>query len=294
MPKCPDLEKASGSETRLGTNKGSRTGRTPDNNQRYKDMEKAQTKQQPVKIQDAAIAEAQGKFIAACQQAQGLDITDNMGAAFLAANVVVSLRDALTDDVMNRVFMPLMNKKIGFLTDRDPSRSGKDGKSIVTYSVDVVRNCIIDAAFIGLLPTGNQFNIISGVMYPTKEGYTYLLKSLGVKYIIQKTPMQDISEKCAAVSCKVSYSIGGDSNSFTIIATIKKDSYSSMDQILGKAERKAKKALFEYITGCDFGDADEQSGMPGPEGQPAVSMQTAVQAKVDSIGNSGKEPDRLL
>lgn len=257
-------------------------------------MEKAQTKQQPVKIQDAVIAEAQGKFIAACQQAQGLDITDNMGAAFLAANAVVSLRDALTDDVMNRVFMPLMNKKIGFLTDRDPSRSGKDSRSIVTYSVDVVRNCIIDAAFIGLLPTGNQFNIISGVMYPTKEGYTYLLKRLGVKYIIQKTPMQDISEKCAAVSCKVSYSIGGDSNSFTIIATIKKDSYSSMDQILGKAERKAKKALFEYITGCDFGDADEQSGMPVAEGQPAVTVQAAVQAKVDSIRNSGKEPDRLL
>lgn len=257
-------------------------------------MEKNQTKQQLVKIQDAAIAEAQSKFIAACQQAQGLDITDNMGAAFLAANVVNSLRDALTDEVMIRVFMPLMNKKIGFLTDRDPSRPGKDGKTIVTYSVDVVRNCIIDAAFIGLLPTGNQFNIISGVMYPTKEGYTFLLKKLGTKYIIQKTPMQDISEKCAAVSCKVSYSFNGENNGFSIVATIKKDSYSSMDQILGKAERKAKKALFEYITGCDFGDADEQSGMPGIDDQTSSPVQTAVQAKIEKIRNSGKEPDRLL
>lgn len=257
-------------------------------------MEKTQTKQQLATIQDAAIAEAQSKFIAACQQAQGLDITDNMGAAFLAANVVVSLRDALTDEVMNRVFMPLMNKKIGFLTDRDPSRPGTDGKAIAPYSVDVVRNCIIDAAFIGLLPTGNQFNIISGVMYPTKEGYTFLLKKLGVKYIIQKTPMQDISEKCAAVSCKVNYSFNGESNSFSIIATIKKDSYSSMDQILGKAERKAKKALFEYITGCDFGDADEQSSMPGIDEQTAAPVQTVVQAKIDKIRNSGKAPDQLL
>lgn len=260
----------------------------------HKGMEKTQTNQQLATIQDAAIAAAQRKFIAACQQAQGLDITDNMGAAFLAANVVVSLRDALTDEVMNRVFMPLMNKKIGFLTDRDPSRPGKDGKAIVPYSVDVVRNCIIDAAFIGLLPTGNQFNIISGVMYPTKEGYTFLLKKLGIKYIIQKTPMQDISEKCAAVSCKVNYSSNGENNSFSIVATIKKDSYSSMDQILGKAERKAKKALFEYITGCDFGDADEQSGMPGVDDQTAAPVQTVVQAKIDKIRNSGKASDQLL
>ena len=49
---------------------------------------------------------------------------------------------------------------------------------------------------------------------------------------------------------------------FSIIATVKKDDYSSHDQLRGKAERKAKKALYEYITGCDFGDADEQSSVP--------------------------------
>ena len=52
----------------------------------------------------------------------------------------------------------------------------------------------------------------------------------------------------------------GEKNSFGIVATVKKDDYSSPDQIRGKAERRAKKALYEYITGCDFGDADEQSG----------------------------------
>lgn len=44
------------------------------------------------------------------------------------------------------------------------------------------------------------------------------------------------------------------------MATVKKDDYSSPDQIRGKAERRAKKALYEYITGCDFGEADDQSG----------------------------------
>ena len=54
----------------------------------------------------------------------------------------------------------------------------------------------------------------------------------------------------------------GEKNGFSIIATVKKDDYSSHDQLRGKAERKAKKALYEYITGCDFGDADEQSSVP--------------------------------
>ena len=262
------------------------------NIRQYKDMEKTQTNNTSLaKIQDEALIQAQNKFIEACRQAQNLEITDNMGAAFLAANVVVSLRDALTDEVMDRVFMPLMNKKIGFLTDRNPARPGKDGKAAVPYDRDVVRDCIIDAAFIGLLPTGNQFNIITGTMYPTKEGYTALLKRLGVKYIIQKTPMQqDISDKCAQVTCKVSYSWNKESNSFTVITPIKKDGYSSMDQILGKAERKAKKALFEYITGCDYGDADEGSSMPDDQ----TPTETVIQAKLKAIRNSNKKPDELL
>lgn len=257
-----------------------------------KDMEKTQTNNTSLaKIQDEALIQAQNKFIEACRQAQNLEITDNMGAAFLAANVVVSLRDALTDEVMDRVFMPLMNKKIGFLTDRNPARPGKDGKAVVPYDRDVVRDCIIDAAFIGLLPTGNQFNIITGTMYPTKEGYTALLKRLGVKYIIQKTPMQqDISDKCAQVTCKVSYSWNKESNSFTVITPIKKDGYSSMDQILGKAERKAKKALFEYITGCDYGDADEGSSIPDDQ----TPTESVIQAKINAIRNSGRKPDELL
>lgn len=252
-------------------------------------MERNQTNQL-AKIQGEALVKAQDKFIAACKQAQSLSISDNMGAAFLAANVVVSLRDALTDEVMDAVFMPLMNTKVGFLTDRDPARA-KDGKPVQPYSRDVVRDAIIDAAFIGLLPTGNQFNIISSRMYPTKEGYTALLKKLNVKNLISKTPMQDISPSCAAVSCKINYSYAGENNNFTIIATIKKDSYSSLDQILGKADRKAKKALYEYITGCDYGDADEQSSMPGIDDQTGTS---AVESRKASMRISEKKPDELL
>lgn len=201
---------------------------------------------------------AQETFELACQQAQGLQIINNFGAAFQAVNVVNLLRSALTDEVMKAVFMPLMNTKIGFLTDRNGRPNGR-GEIKETYSVEVVRDCIIDAVVIGLLPTGNQFNIIAERMYPTKEGYTALLRKKEVKYFIEVGSDKSQTQGTAEIPCKITYQHNGEKNSFSIVATVKKDSYSSSDQIRGKAERRAKKALYEYITGCDFGDADEDS-----------------------------------
>lgn len=200
------------------------------------------------------------KFETACQSAKSLQIVNNFGTAFEAVNVVALLREALTEEVMTKVFMPLMNTKVGFLTDH----SGKPNSKGVTqqpYSISIVRDAIIDAVSIGLLPTGNQMNIIAERMYPTKEGYTYLLKKIGVKYILDISYDKGTNPNFAEIPVKISYDHNGEKNSFTVISTVKKDTYSSHDQLRGKAERRAKKVLYEYITGCDFGDADEGSGI---------------------------------
>lgn len=207
----------------------------------------------------ATILAAKEKFELACKDASALQIISNFGAAFIAVNVIALLREALTDEVMDKVFMPLMNTKVGFLTDRN-GRPNKKGYTAPLYTRDVVRDCIIDGVTIGLLPTGNQFNIIAERMYPTKEGYTSLLRKLGVKYFIDTSYDKGQAQGFAEIPCKINYEYNGEKNGFTIIATVKKDDYSSHDQLRGKAERKAKKALYEYITGCDYGEADEQSG----------------------------------
>lgn len=209
------------------------------------------------KSSTAVLDAAKEKFELACKQAQSLQIINNFGGAFVAAGVIKMLREAMTSEVMEAVFMPLMNTKIGFLTDRT-GKQDKRGSIKEPYSIDVVRDCIIDAAAIGLLPTGNQFNILAERMYPTKEGYTYLLRKMGVKYVIEKSN-PDMQKGYAIVSCKISYKYNDEINSFTVKLNIKTDDYSSFDQIQGKAERKAKKALYEYITGTDFGDGDEDS-----------------------------------
>lgn len=218
------------------------------------------TPQNPTTL-PATIENARKQFELACKSAEGLQTLNNFGAAFQAVNVVSLLRQAMTDEVMDAVFMPLMNTKIGFLTDHTGKPRG-NRPPLQPYDREIVRDAIIDAVTVGLLPTGNQFNIIAERMYPTKEGYTALLRRLGVKYFIETGYDKGQAEGFAEIPCKITYSYGGEKNGFSITATVKKDSYSSPDQIRGKAERRAKKALYEYITGCDFGDADEDSSTP--------------------------------
>lgn len=209
----------------------------------------------------AAIVEAQDKFEVALRNAAALDIVNNFGAAFGAAQVIMLLREALTEEVMTTIFMPLMNSKVGFRTDRD-GKPDKNGRTKPLYDMSVVREAIIDGALIGLRPTGNQFNIISGTMYPTKEGYTALLKKIGAKYIIDYSQPTMDAQGFATFICKINYEYKGEKKAFSVSATVRTDQYSSYDQLRGKAERRAKKALYEYLTGTDYGEADESSSAP--------------------------------
>lgn len=114
------------------------------------------------------IEEAKSKFEMACREAMTLEIVGNVAAAFNAVSIVTLLREALTNDIMDAVFMPLMNTKIGFMTDHTGKPNSK-GQVLPLYSRDVVRDCIIDAVLIGLLPTGNQFNILAERITPLRR-----------------------------------------------------------------------------------------------------------------------------
>lgn len=229
--------------------------------------------------------EKQQQFIAACKKAGELQLADNVEYVFAASAAVQTLRTILTKEVVETYFMPLMGTRIGFLTDRD--KADKDGKKPVPYSWEIVRDCVIDGACKGLAPIQNQMNIIAGNMYPTKEGFTHLLKKIGVKHIINKGPDTSApNASTATISCKIFYEYKGQKGDYTIVCTPKKNSYSSLDQLQGKAERKAKKHLYEYLTGIDLGDADEESG---PEDQTSI-----VQDKKDNIRRNSGEAPKLL
>lgn len=180
-------------------------------------------------------------------------------AAFKAVAVITKLESILSDEVMTTVFMPLMNRRIGFLTDRTGEPNWK-GEIKPLYTVDEVRNCMIDALNYGLLTTFNQFNILAGNMYPTKEGYIARLKQIGCKHLLTAKEETKNSENTVLIPVKVDAEFKKEKISFTVNSIVKTNRGSNYDQHKGKAERKALKALFTYCTGLDLGDADVDNG----------------------------------
>ena len=166
--------------------------------------------------------------------------------AYLMASAIKELKALLTPQYMAPI-MELQGNKLGFKTDKD-----KDGG----YPEAVVKNCIIEAVLFGLQPTGNQLNIIAGNMYATKEGCGYLLSNIkGLDYDIV-AELTRIKDGSAAVSMTVSWTLNGVSKTKKLDIPVKVNNFMGTDAVLGKATRKARKWLFDTITGTEVPEGD--------------------------------------
>lgn len=181
--------------------------------------------------------------------------------AYQIANATVELRALLTPEYMKPI-MALQGNRLGFKTDRDD----KGG-----YAEEIVKNCLIEAVLTGVQPHGNQFNIIAGNMYVTKEGFGHLLR--GVKYkIIPGLPRINQDRTSAAVLVKIKWTKGSEESEEEMEIPVKMNSFMGTDAVLGKATRKARAWLFNTINGTEVADGD------------AVDVSTEVVAtKVDKV-----------
>ena len=109
-----------------------------------------------------------------------LSKNNSLVSCLSAASAMYLLDQVLTDEVVHTYFFPLMNTRAGFLTDRNPAKVRRNQQPATPYTISWVRACLKDAILKALLPVGNQFNIISGSVYITGDGYTDLLSRLGV------------------------------------------------------------------------------------------------------------------
>lgn len=171
--------------------------------------------------------------------------------AFALAKGVEQMRSTLSDEAM-RPIMSLQGSHIGFRTDRDE----KGG-----YNVQTVRECFIAATLNGLTPVGNMFNIIAGKFYPTKEGFTYLLNNMpGLAYQIDNSvPVMKNGGAIVTVDIKWSLNNNGTQRQVKEIP-VRVNAGMGADAILGKADRKAKKWLFEHITKKPMPDGSVDDG----------------------------------
>jgi len=163
------------------------------------------------------------------------------------AIAIRQLKQLLTNEIME-CLMELQGNRLGFKTDKD-NEGG--------YPETVVKNCLIEAVLTGVQPYGNQFNIIAGGMYITKEGFGYLLSEYeGLRYIIVPD-LPRIKEESSAIVMTISWNInnnGWEKQQLDIPIRINK--YMGTEAIIGSATRKARAWLYNTIAKSEISDGD--------------------------------------
>jgi hypothetical protein len=168
--------------------------------------------------------------------------------AFIMASAIQVLQEKLTPEFMKPI-LALQGSNLGFKTDKD-----KNGG----YTEHQVKSCLIDAVLLGLQPTNNEFNIISGNMYPTRQGFGSLLQKIqGLKYnLVYSNPIFSQDKSTATCKVTVSWDYNMEKQSQELEFPIKSNEYTTADAILGKCERKARRWLFNTVKGTDIPDGD--------------------------------------
>lgn len=197
--------------------------------------------------------------------------------AFVISTAIQEIDKALTPAVMEPI-MALQGKKLGFRTDK-------------IYPVTTVKECLIEACLSGVQVTGNQFNIIAGNMYITKEGYGHLLLQIpGLRYTVSHSILEE-KNGYTDVSCKITWKIGeNESKKQVEIFPVKSGKYGTPDNILGKAERKARKWLYEHLSGRDTDDG----AIDISHTEVKTEMEIGRNANKEEISFDDQENERIL
>jgi hypothetical protein len=194
--------------------------------------------------------------------------------AYKLADATQQLKNLLTPEYLKPI-MELQGNKLGFKTDKD----GQSG-----YQPDTVKNCIIEAVLTGVQVVGNQFNIIAGNCYITKEGFGHLLKNVpGLTYeIIPQLPRVNQEQTSAAIKMQINWSFNkGQQETREIEFPIRMNKFMGIDAVIGKATRKARAWLYNNISGLEIADGDIQD-VPS----------TVVDSKLNEKVESSPKPER--
>jgi hypothetical protein len=210
----------------------------------------------------------------AADDARNLDVMSNgyavalantqghMERAFLLATGIDRIRAALTDQVMGH-FLKLMNSPLGFTTDRPGTKNPQP------YDIDTVRDCLIASLLSGFYPVNNEWSIISGKFYGGKNGYIRKvaeITDLTDLDVVPSTPV--LHEGRTVVRVMGTWKLKGVPGSLVDssgkpgrVFSISQNAGSTDDNTIGKALRKAYKAIWDKINGSatSLPDMDEES-----------------------------------
>lgn len=220
--------------------------------------------------------------------------------ALVTAKGIAALKALLSDDVM-RWIMPLANTQLGFRTDRDPNRRGKNNDQVTPYPVETVRDCLVAALLRGVYPFGNEFNIIAASCYITKEGYQRKVRELPELTDLKLSPGTPFQHNgLTVVRYAASWRLHGLPDQLMgadgkpgIAFAINTPPGTGVDAIIGKATRHALKQIYEQAVGSELSEEDgEVDELPDDIQPPAAPGQSKSDSLADKLGAkpSGSAP----
>ena len=190
-------------------------------------------------------------------------------AAARRAETIRRLWDAITDGVL-RYLEPLINTPLGFKCDK-------------AYDDNTLRSCIVQALLLGARLTDNEFNIIQGRAYLTREFFVRVLSenadltNLRVSYGVPK-----ITADGALVSVSATWMLGPVADSLDADIPIGTRGKETVDNILGKASRKFLSRVYARVTGSKFAVPEGEIEDSGPT-PTAAQAPTAVKTASEKI-----------
>jgi hypothetical protein len=218
-----------------------------------------------------------------------------MEQAIHLAKGIELLRKSINRPVVEELFMPLQNTTLGFLTDK-PAEG---------YPGAIVRDCVIEALVRGFQVVGNEFNIISGRAYFTREGFERRVREFPQLTELRHHPMIHMMApdgKTALVPYRITYKIDGIPHTFEKKEEeriqVRVNAGMGPDAIIGKARRKALAALFDQLCGLpsslamtdgDVGDTIPTTAEPAPVPR-GSSQQQQLDAVMGGRKPAGDEP----
>lgn len=175
-------------------------------------------------------------------------ISEDFHSAALIGSLRAQLKSKFDEDIM-AAFMELQNSNLGFKTDIPGG-----------YPEHIVRDCITDAFMIGLMPTGNEFNIIGGAswkgdhnpekgkLYITKEGFEKLAKRAvdkdSIEILIDWKGFKTTGDY-SYTSATINYSVNGEVKSFEMKGILVKSKAALQTAVESKIQRKAYRAIWQ-------------------------------------------------
>ena len=160
------------------------------------------------------------------------------------AKGITSLRNMITDERMQPI-MALQGSRLGFVTDKDRENG---------YEMKVVRECYIESLLRGLRPIGNEWNIIAGNLYITKNGLGRLVREFpGLLALEIDFGIPSVSESGATISGTANWTRDGEAQTLTTNLAIRVNKKGmGADAIVGKATRKLLARIYDRLTGSYF------------------------------------------